>query len=189
MRAAADSATMGDLGPLRVRARTSEDLDACVALTRELRESDGYPAFMATEDFERFLVPTNILGAWVALDDLGILGHVTTRTSSAPAATELATARLGIAPSALGFVSRLMVAPRARRRGIARQLLSTAALDLASRGLVAVLDVLTRDVAAIALYEHEGWVRLGTTSFTSRSGTRFDEVVFLAPGQDLAPPP
>ncbi|HEY8081050.1 MAG TPA: GNAT family N-acetyltransferase [Acidimicrobiales bacterium] len=166
-----------------IRPRREGDMAACASIARELRDVDGYPAFLPDDDFGAFLAPENALGAWVALLAGDVVGHVAIRSSSAPSATELITDKLGLDASRVAFVSRLMVVPRARRQGIARSLLETAAQDIRGRGLVAVLDVLVRDAAAIALYEAAGWTRLGETRFTSRrTGQVFDEVVFLAPG-------
>ena len=178
---------MHDVRSATIRPRGPQDVPACAALASRLRDSDGYPAFMPSDDFERFVAPDDLLGAFVAVLGGDVVGHVALRRSSAPAATELATAALGLDAERLGFVARLMVAPEARRRSVGRRLLATAVSQISSLGRVAVLDVLTRDAAAIALYEHEGWIRLGETSFTSRSGAHFDEIVFLAPAQREPP--
>jgi ribosomal protein S18 acetylase RimI-like enzyme len=172
-----------DPPPLLIRARVDSDLTACVELVRRLRDNDGYPAFMPHDDFASFLTSSNTTSAFVAFVGDRLVGHVMTRTSSAPASTELITSRLALDPDRLGFVARLMVDPSARRRGIASALLAIAARALRDQGRVVVLDVLTKDLGAIALYEHEGWRSLGETSFTARDGTTFDEVVFVAPGQ------
>ena len=166
---------------LSIRVRTDDDIDACAAIARTVRETDGYPAFLPGDDFTSFITPSNALGAWVATLGPGIVGHVAVRTSSAPAAMEFAVSTLGVEAASLAFVSRLMVVPHARRRGVARELLRTAAASIHELGRVAVLDVLVADIAAIALYRAEGWMQLGVTQFTSRAGQAFDEVVFLAP--------
>jgi ribosomal protein S18 acetylase RimI-like enzyme len=168
-------------GTEAIRERRGDDLDACVELARVLRRGDGYPSFLPDDDFGRFLSPANLLGAYVADVDGEVVGHVAMRTSSAPTATEVATRALGVEAERLGFVSRLMVHPSVRRRGVARRLLGTAAGELARLGRVVVLDVLTKDRAAIALYEREGWELLGRGTFTARSGGTFDELVYRAP--------
>jgi GNAT superfamily N-acetyltransferase len=170
--------------PPIIRHREDADLEACASIARAIRACDGYPSFLPDDDYAAFVSPANALGAWVAVLGHDIVGHVAVRTSSAPSATELVTAALGIEPAAFAFVSRLMVLPRARRRGIARCLLGVAAAEIRGLGLTPVLDVLADGEAAIALYEREGWRRLGETRFRSRSGTEFDEVVFLAPEMD-----
>jgi hypothetical protein len=50
-----------------------------------------------------------------------------------------------------------------------------------SRGLVPILDVVTSDAAAIALYERMGWNRLGTIAFPLPDGSTVEEFVYSAP--------
>ena len=157
-------------------------MPASAAIASVLRETDGYPAFLGDDDLEAFVTPSNEIAAWVALDANRVVGHVLLRRSSAPRASEVAAAALGVDATRLAFVARLMVLPDVRRRGIARALLATAADGAHSRGFVGVLDVLVEDVAAISLYEAEGWQRFGRTMFTMRDGRVFGELVFAAPG-------
>jgi len=170
-----------------IRERHEGDVPASAAIAGVLRETDGYPAFLGDGDLEAFVTPSNMIAAWVALDASRIVGHVLLRRSSAPRAAEVAAAALGVDAMHLAFVARLMVLPDVRRRGIARALLATAADGARSRGLLGVLDVLVEDAAAIALYEAEGWQRLGQTTFTMRDGRVFEELVFAAPGAKEGP--
>jgi GNAT superfamily N-acetyltransferase len=167
--------------PAHVRARTPEDLDACLQLVAEVHELDGYPSFIGEGGFVAFVAPDDALGAWVALDDEGLVGNVMLRPRSAPPSVEIAARALGVAPDGLGFVARLMVAPRARRRGVAQQLLDVAVEAACTRDLVPVLDVVTSDAAAIALYAATGWQLLGDASFTMRNGDELELQVFAKP--------
>lgn len=169
------------LRPPRVRARTPEDLDACVALATEIHRLDGYPSFLGDGGLAAFVAPDDALGAWVALDGADLVGNVMLRPRSAPPSIELAVDALGLAPERLGFVARLMVAPRARRRGVARQLLDVAVGDARRLGRVPVLDVVTSDTAAVALYGASGWERLGDATVTLRDGRDLDLLVFAKP--------
>ncbi len=46
-----------------------------------------------------------------------------------------------------------------------------------------VLDVMTKDVAAIRLYERLGWQRLGTTTHTYGEGQQTEAVCFASPNR------
>ena len=74
-------------------------------------------------------------------------------------------------------MSRLLVAPSARRRGLAHKLLDRVVGEARARRLRAVLDVVMRDVAAIALYDAYGWRRLGGHTMTTRSGLTLEILV------------
>ena len=163
---------------LLVRERTEEDLGACVALATEVQRLDGYPSFVGDAGLGAFVAPDDALGAWVAELDGELEGNVLLRPRSAPPSVLLAADALAVEPSRLGFVARLMVAPHARRRGVARRLLDVAVREARRQGLVPVLDVVTSDVAAIALYEAAGWQRLGELVVTMRDGRDLALLVF-----------
>ncbi len=167
--------------PSHVRPRTSADLDACVALASVVHRLDGYPSFLGEGGLTSFLAPDDALGAWVALLDEDLVGNVVLRPRSAPPSITLAARALGIAPGRLAFIARLMVASRARRRGVARQLLDVAVAEARRLGRVPVLDVVTSDTAAVALYGASGWRRLGDASLTLRNGDDLELQVFAKP--------
>jgi ribosomal protein S18 acetylase RimI-like enzyme len=164
-----------------IRERTDDDLEACAALAAEVHAVDGYPSFLGDGTFRSFIAPDDALGAWVSTLDGAIVGNVVLRPRSAPGSVVLAAQELGCAPEQLGFVSRLLVAPAARRRGLARQLLDRVVDEARARRLRTVLDVVTRDVSAIALYDASSWVRLGGHTMTLRSGSSLEVVVYAAP--------
>ncbi len=166
---------------VRVRPRTPEDLDACVAIVTEVHELDGYPSFLGDGGFASFVAPDDALGAWVALDGDDVVGNVARRPRSAPPSVDVAAAALGVGPERLGFVARLMVAPRARRRGVARLLLDTVVEAARALDRVPVLDVVTRDTAAVELYGASGWQRLGDVRLTMRHGEELELHVFAKP--------
>jgi ribosomal protein S18 acetylase RimI-like enzyme len=164
-----------------IRPRTHDDLDACAAIAAAVHEVDGYPSFLGDDTFASFVAPPDAIGAWVATDDEAIVGHVVLRPRSAPASAELAARELAVSPSRLGFVARLLVAPDARRRGVARQLLERVVDEGRQRGLCTVLDVVTSDVGAIALYDAIGWRRLGSHTMSLRRGGTLELHVYAAP--------
>jgi ribosomal protein S18 acetylase RimI-like enzyme len=81
----------------------------------------------------------------------------------------------------IGVVSRLMVSPSVRHRGVGRLLLDTAASEAVRRGLTPALDVVTSYIAAVALYERAGWHRIGTITITTPDGDQYDEYVYVGP--------
>lgn len=90
-------------------------------------------------------------------------------------------AATGQPASHLGVISRLLVAPPARREGVARRLLVHSWQYAVTRGLWPVLDVAADLTGAIRLYENCGWVRAGAVTVTFRTGGSLDEYVYLGP--------
>jgi ribosomal protein S18 acetylase RimI-like enzyme len=166
-----------------VRERSEDDLSACERLARAVHLSDGYPVFVVDGDFRRFVASPAALAGWVAEVDGEIVGHVALHPATSLRAVRLLRSKVGVDMSQLGVIARLIVAPSARRRGIARELLDIAAAEARRRGLVPILDVVTRHEAAVALYENAGWTQLGTVDFELPDGTTVEEFVYRAPTQ------
>ena len=143
----------------------------------QVHELDGYPAYLP-DDVRRFLASPGALSAWVAEEDGAVLGHVALHSRSSEAALALACESLGQSPERLGVVARLLVAPSARKRGIGGMLLDTATQAALRRGLHPILDVVTKHIEAINLYEHSGWTRLGQVTARFSDGHELDEIVF-----------
>ncbi|ALE72617.1 hypothetical protein FRP1_04960 [Pseudonocardia sp. EC080625-04] len=132
----------------RIRRRSPDDLPGCVAALAAVHGTDRYP-MVWPGDPAGWLAPDGLLGAWVATVDDVVAGHV------------LLTADVGIAPVAT--VGRLFVAPRGRRRGIARLLLDHVREHARRHGLTLGLEVAEPGGgAAIELYERTGWTHVGT---------------------------
>lgn len=145
---------------MEIRARTEDDIAACVALARVVQRTDAYPPHLP-DDLPQFVVAPEAWAAWVA--DVGgeVAGHVVLSPKSSEPVMRLATEATGLPVEQVGVVARLFVAPDHRRKGMGRALLAAATEEAVRRGLCPVLDVGTRFHAAIALYEGEGWTRLG----------------------------
>jgi ribosomal protein S18 acetylase RimI-like enzyme len=163
-----------------LRDRTDNDLAGCVELARAVHERDGYPHYLPG-DLRDFLVTPDAYGTWVAERDRRIVGHVALRRRTAPAPMDLASAATGQPASRLGVISRLLVAPDARREGVGRRLLERGWREAVNRGLRPVLDVAVDLTGAIRLYESCGWVRAGAVTSTFRDGNSLDEYVYLGP--------
>jgi GNAT superfamily N-acetyltransferase len=137
---------------VQVRAREGGDLDRCVRVLADVHETSGYPTNWPV-DPAQWLTPAGIACAWVATTTaMPVAGHVILRRPDdglpGPRAVE---------------VSRLFVAPAARRQGVAQALLDQAIDWGTVRGLDLMLDVTDELRAARALYEHAGFQLTRTT--------------------------
>jgi GNAT superfamily N-acetyltransferase len=138
-----------------IRPRSENDLAECVAILAEVHRRDGYP-MVWPRDPAGFLAKPGLLGAWVAVVDGRLAGHV----ALAPAgAGDAAAALLG---RDAAVVSRLFVSSAVRGRGTGGALLEHATREAHQRGLHPVLDVLATSSASISWYERMGWRLLGT---------------------------
>lgn len=140
MRYRGSPAIMQSVPSLSIRAREAADLPRCVEMLREVHVADRYPISWPSDPV-RWLSPQGLRRAWVA-ERLGArVGHV--------AVTEGGSSTL---------VSRLFVAPSARRQAIGRALLGHAQTWAMRSGCAVMLEVAELgDGAAIALYERAGW--------------------------------
>jgi GNAT superfamily N-acetyltransferase len=146
---------------LAVRRRSEQDLDACARLLRLVHEEDGYPRIWPTSP-RTWLAPDDQVGAWVADDGERVLGHVAVAEPDASPATAVWSAALDVGPAAMLRVSLLIVAPCARGRGLGARLLEAAALFAGDRGAQPVLEVVSSDRGAVALYSRLGWRQVGS---------------------------
>jgi GNAT superfamily N-acetyltransferase len=136
---------------IRVRDREAADVRLCVEALGAVHAGSGYPTNWPA-DPARWLTPSGMLRAWIAAtSELPVAGHVVVRQSPATAAAR---------PAA--EISRLFVAPAARRQGMARALLQTAIDWAAANERDLVLEVTDHLRAARALYERTGFHLAGT---------------------------
>lgn len=180
---AAVTSSAPSLGLVDVRRRALADLEGCLDLLRRVHEQDGYPSTLA--DAAGFLAPAYEVAAWVAEAEDVVLGHVALHAPPRSATVQAVARHCGLDPADLLVLSRLVVAPQARGQGVARALLATARADAAARGRRAVLDVGQELVAAVALYESQGWTRVASERHAV-GDEEFDLHVYLAP--DDVPP-
>ncbi|KUL57803.1 acetyltransferase [Streptomyces sp. TSRI0445] len=82
--------------------------------------------------------------------------------------------------SHIGVLARLFVARQARKASVGKLLMEAATAYARDRHLRLVLEVLTKDAAAIRLYERLGWQRIGEAVHTF-GGKQVDAVCFVAP--------
>lgn len=159
-------------------------MDACVGLLAEVHEGDGYPVNWPADPSD-WLAGDAPLGAWVAELDGRVVGHV--RLSPAEAddvAPALWSERAGVAVGATAVVSRLFVAPSARGHGIGALLMNRVEREAQGRGLHPVLDVVSTDASAAALYERLGWALLDVVEREWGPGRRVALRCYAAPSRD-----
>ncbi|GAA5534968.1 GNAT family N-acetyltransferase [Deinococcus aluminii] len=142
-----------------IRQRFKDDFPALEQALREVHAADGYPSVWPA-DPRAFLAPPLTVSGWVAEFRGEVVGQVLLRGVPEQVPGWMSAAGLP-APEVL-VLSRLFVAPAGRGRGLARRLFRTAWAGAQALGKRAVLDVHHRNLAAIRLYESEGWRRVGT---------------------------
>ncbi|MFJ8857039.1 GNAT family N-acetyltransferase [Streptomyces sp. NPDC102451] len=163
-----------------VRRREARDLAEVAEVLIAVHKSDGYPV-EGVEDPQGWLSPDGLLAAWVAELDGHVVGHVAVNSPrSGDEVAYLWSEKSGAAPSQVGVLARLFVASDARKGSAGQHLMDAAASYARANNLRLVLEVLTKDAAAIRLYERLGWQRFGETEHTF-AGERFDAVCFVAP--------
>ncbi|SHK92951.1 DinB superfamily protein [Pseudonocardia thermophila] len=146
-----------------VRPRAEADVAVLIAVLRDVRRRDGYPLHMQ-HDLGDWLCGTPVIGAWVADHGGGVVGHVALRL---PEPDDPVAALVG---EPVAVVCRLFVARDERGKGLGERLVRAAWREAAARGLRPALDVLTREAAAVALYERMGWQRVGEITHTIDGG-------------------
>ncbi|HTU87409.1 MAG TPA: GNAT family N-acetyltransferase [Solirubrobacteraceae bacterium] len=144
-----------------LRPRRPEDLEACVALLRDVHEADGYPLVWPA-DPASWLAGTGDLATWVAEEDGTILGHLSLRRLDAARSGSPWHEALPVPVEQRAVVSRFFVSTRARRLGIGDALMTRAEQHAAEEKLRLVLDVAVENRTAIAFYQRRGWRRVGT---------------------------
>jgi GNAT superfamily N-acetyltransferase len=128
--------------PLTIRARRSEDLDQCVDVLRAVRLTNGYPMKWPS-DPRAWLDHPRLDQAWVAQNAAGaIVGHVAVQNGRE--------------------VTRLFVAPAARRLRVGSALLDHVSVWAGGRLILNVIDA--PDSPSVAFYEGTGWRYTHTTT-------------------------
>lgn len=144
-----------------IREKTPADTAHLLEVLARVQAGDGYPLAVQPDGLHGFLESPHERAAWVAETDGAIAGHVALHCPPRDPTRSVAAAATGLPVDRLALVSRLFVAPEQRRTGLGRLLLRHATAHAPALGRRAVLDVGQRLRTAIALYESEGWSRVG----------------------------
>lgn len=168
---------------VRTRARTAADLPDLVDLVDKQQPASRYPyRWPLPFPVEDFLVRPGELETWVAEDDGGLLGHVSLTRAEVDEHAAAWAEGIGRPADELAVVSVLVVAQRARRRGIGRMLIGGAVRRSRELGLQPVLDVVPVNAAALAMYRAMGWVELSRARASWQPEDAPDLVLMTLPG-------
>ena len=166
-------------GPI-VRPFQDADLPGAAAALIEVHATDGYPV-EGVADPEGWLRSDGILAAWVAEEDGKIVGHVAVMRPHGEDAVSLWTEQSGDDEEHVAVIARLFVVREARKNSAGERLMQ-AAMDYGpSHDRRLVLDVMTKDTAAIRLYERLGWLKIGEAEHRYGEGQSIDAVCYVAP--------
>ena len=134
--------TEATVWPLTIRVRRSKDIDQCVQMLREVRLVNGYPTKWPA-DPRAWLDRPEFDQAWVAKSAPDVtVGHVAVQNGRE--------------------VTRLFVAPSARRMGVASAMLDHVSIWAGGRLILNVID--EPRSPAVAFYENTGWRYTRTTT-------------------------
>lgn len=164
-----------------VRFRIESDMAEAAAGLVKVHVTDGYPVEGVSRP-EEWLTPPGMLEAWVAEVAGRIVGHVAVGRSNGEDAVALWLRRSGGGEVGTGVLARLFVVPEARKRAVGESLVRAAVEYARSKGMRLVLDVMTKDAAAIRLYTRLGWTELGAAVHTfGEEGQTADALCFVSP--------
>jgi len=168
----------GHPADVRVRPRTDDDLEPCVRMVAAVHAQDGYPRYGA-DDLPGFLTFPDALGIWVGEHEREVVGHIALRpTAQPPAVIESASRFLARPTEELCAVTRLLVAPGARRLGVGVLLLDAAVREARRHHLTPVLGV-DEGTGAVAFYERCGWRRVEALTVRTPDGQDIVQVVYV----------
>ncbi|MFF4932267.1 GNAT family N-acetyltransferase [Streptomyces griseofuscus] len=168
------------LETVTVRPFAAKDLPGAAAALVEVHDTDGYPV-EGVEDPEAWIESEGVLAAWVAESGGKIVGHVAVLKASGEAAAVLWAELSGTDPAHVGVLARLFVVQAARKQATGRRLIEAAMAYARGRQLRLVLDVMTKDAAAIRLYERLGWQKIGETVHHFGAAETIPAVCYVAP--------
>lgn len=163
-----------------IRPFENSDLPGAAAALTEVHATDGYPV-EGVADPEGWLRSENVLAAWVAEAGGRIVGHVAVMRPDGEDAVALWAEQSGDDEERIAVLARLFVVREARRLAVGERLVRTAMGYGLSHHRRLVLDVMTKDTAAIRLYERLGWLRTGEATHHYGEERSIEAVCYVAP--------
>lgn len=165
---------------IAVRPITDDDIAGAAAALLDVHASDGYPV-EGVADPEGWIRPPGVLKAWVAERGGKVVGHVAVMRPQGEGAVDLWREKSGEGAEQIGVLARLFVLREARRHAAGERLMQ-AAMDYARQNSMRlVLDVMTKDAAAIRLYERLGWQHIGEVAHTFGGGQQIPAACYVWP--------
>ena len=172
-------------GTAVIRERTEADLPGAAAALVEVHETDGYPV-EGVNDPERWLTGPTLLRDCVGDLEGRIVGHVSiSRPQPGDAAATMWTTTPENGHDTVAVLGRLFVLQVARAQSLGERLMQAATEYAQHHGLRLVLDVMTKDAAAIRLYERLGWQCIGETQHDDGTGRLVPAVCYVSPAVDV----
>ena len=166
--------------PALVRPRRPDDVPVLAAVLAEQQPRSRYPfRWPFPTGAEDFLVRSYEQVAWVAELDGEVVGHVMVGWVDRDGPGAVFRRETGCDDPAI--VSVLFVGTSARGLGVGGLLLDTAVAWARAADRVPVLDVVPLHGSALAVYEHRGWVRIGTARFDWLTDDQPDVVLMALP--------
>lgn len=164
-----------------IRERTDADLPGAAAALIEVHRTDGYPV-EGVADPKAWLTGPALLRAWIGELNSKVVGHV---SISQPQPDDAAASLWSGKPEGVGgdvaVLGRLFVLSAARGQSLGERLVKAASTYAQSQDLRLVLDVMLKDSAAIKLYEHLGWQRIGETEHSDGAGRHISAACYVGP--------
>ncbi len=154
--------TSAPLPGIELRDRREEDLPALEEVLAGQQPTSRYPfrwplPFPARE----FIVRDGELTARVAIVEANVVGHVSVTAIQQDLLGDHWTRGTRQLPRDLACLSVLFVDPAVRGRGVGGALMDAAEQWIFAAGRTAVLDVVQKHSAALAIYRHRGWREIG----------------------------
>nr|WP_202477602.1 GNAT family N-acetyltransferase [Streptomyces sp. SID5470] len=146
----------------------------------EVHTTDGYPV-EGVDHPEEWLRSTDVIAAWVGQLDGTTVGHVAIMRPRGEDAVSLWMQQSGDREDQVAVLARLFVVKEARKHAVGERLMQAAMSYGSEHGLRLVLDVMTKDSAAIRLYERLGWREIGRAPHHYGNGQSIDAVCYVAP--------
>ncbi|MGK5449518.1 N-acetyltransferase family protein [Streptomyces radiopugnans] len=164
-----------------IRPRRDEDISKAAKALVRVHDLDGYPV-EGVDQPEAWLTPPKLLRAWVAEAEGSVTGHVAINRPNGEKAVSLWVDQSQDEEEArVAVLSRLFVAPEARGKDAGGGLMRAAMTYAQREGLRLVLDVLSKDTAAIRLYEKLGWQQIGSSTHSYGNGQRAEAICYVSP--------
>ncbi|MGW4343795.1 N-acetyltransferase family protein [Streptomyces sp. NPDC004690] len=165
---------------LTIRPFEDADLPGAASALVEVHATDGYPV-EGVENPENWLRSADVIAAWIAQSEKGVVGHVAVMKPHGEEAVRMWVSQSGEDERNIAVLARLFVVKDARGRATGEKLMK-AAMEYAQRSnLRLVLDVMVKDRAAMRLYERLGWSRIGDAKHRYGNGQEIDAVCYVAP--------
>lgn len=164
---------------LTIRHRQDTELAACAAALIDVHGTDGYPV-EGVADPRAWLMPDGLIQAWVAVMPQ-IVGHVSITEPRGEDVVRIWAEHDEAQDHPVAILGRLFVIKAARGKTAGEKLTRAAMDEAAQRGLRLVLDVMTKDQAAIRLYERLGWTRIGQATHHYGDNQQADAYCYVSP--------